>query len=235
MPAPEERAEERRKEAESGPGPHSLPGPARRGSRVLGVMEALIPVINKLQDVFNTVGADIIQLPQIVVVGTQVRDEGDVRPGHSPGRRPGRGCGGARSRAGLCGLRDEGAAWGAGSWALRRPPARAALRPGWDSGPGRRRGAEPGPGGSQGRGGEGTSGRRNWSPPGPGAAFPRAVFPRALGGRAVHAGRTGSWGPLAPSLLAPGRWGVLFLSFCGGAAESVLEPRAGGADKAATV
>lgn len=37
-------------------------------------MEALIPVINKLQDVFNTVGADIIQLPQIVVVGTQVRN-----------------------------------------------------------------------------------------------------------------------------------------------------------------
>ena len=36
------------------------------------LMEALIPVINKLQDVFNTVGADIIQLPQIVVVGTQV-------------------------------------------------------------------------------------------------------------------------------------------------------------------
>lgn len=36
-------------------------------------MEALIPVINKLQDVFNTVGADVIQLPQIVVVGTQVR------------------------------------------------------------------------------------------------------------------------------------------------------------------
>lgn len=36
-------------------------------------MEALIPVINKLQDVFNTVGADAIQLPQIVVVGSQVR------------------------------------------------------------------------------------------------------------------------------------------------------------------
>lgn len=35
-------------------------------------MEALIPVINKLQDVFNTVGADAIQLPQIIVVGTQV-------------------------------------------------------------------------------------------------------------------------------------------------------------------
>lgn len=38
------------------------------------IMEALIPVINKLQDVFNTVGADIMQLPQIVVVGTQVRE-----------------------------------------------------------------------------------------------------------------------------------------------------------------
>ena len=36
-------------------------------------MESLIPVINKLQDVFNTVGTDAIQLPQIVVVGAQVR------------------------------------------------------------------------------------------------------------------------------------------------------------------
>ena len=35
-------------------------------------MEQLIPVINKLQDVFNTVGSEAIQLPQIVVVGTQV-------------------------------------------------------------------------------------------------------------------------------------------------------------------
>ena len=35
-------------------------------------MESLIPVINKLQDVFNTVGSDAIQLPQIVVVGSQV-------------------------------------------------------------------------------------------------------------------------------------------------------------------
>lgn len=39
-------------------------------------MEALIPVINKLQDVFNTVGSDSIQLPQIVVLGSQ------VNPGH---------------------------------------------------------------------------------------------------------------------------------------------------------
>jgi len=35
-------------------------------------MEKLIPVINKLQDVFHTVGQDSIQLPQIVVIGTQV-------------------------------------------------------------------------------------------------------------------------------------------------------------------
>ena len=41
-------------------------------------MEALIPVINKLQDVFNTVGTDAIQLPQIVVLGSQVRLFQDV-------------------------------------------------------------------------------------------------------------------------------------------------------------
>lgn len=36
-------------------------------------MEALIPVVNKLQDVFNTVGSDAVQLPQIVVLGSQVK------------------------------------------------------------------------------------------------------------------------------------------------------------------
>ena len=35
-------------------------------------MNALIPVLNKLQDVFNTVGHENIHLPQSVVVGTQV-------------------------------------------------------------------------------------------------------------------------------------------------------------------
>lgn len=42
------------------------------------MMEALIPVINKLQDVFNTVGADAIQLPQIIVVGTQSSGKSSV-------------------------------------------------------------------------------------------------------------------------------------------------------------
>ncbi|XP_014675998.1 PREDICTED: dynamin-1-like protein [Priapulus caudatus] len=41
-------------------------------------MESLIPIINKLQDVFNTVGTDIIQLPQIVVVGTQSSGKSSV-------------------------------------------------------------------------------------------------------------------------------------------------------------
>ncbi|XP_029464241.1 dynamin-1-like protein isoform X2 [Rhinatrema bivittatum] len=34
-------------------------------------METLIPVINKLQEIFTTVGAEVIQLPQIVVIGSQ--------------------------------------------------------------------------------------------------------------------------------------------------------------------
>ncbi|XP_053211532.1 dynamin-1-like protein [Panonychus citri] len=41
-------------------------------------MEALIPVINKLQDVFNTIGSDTIQLPQIVVVGNQSSGKSSV-------------------------------------------------------------------------------------------------------------------------------------------------------------
>jgi dynamin 1-like protein len=41
-------------------------------------MESLIPVINKLQDVFNTVGADAIQLPQIVIVGSQSSGKSSV-------------------------------------------------------------------------------------------------------------------------------------------------------------
>ena len=42
------------------------------------LMESLIPVINKLQDVFNTVGADAIQLPQIVIVGSQSSGKSSV-------------------------------------------------------------------------------------------------------------------------------------------------------------
>lgn len=41
-------------------------------------MEALIPVINKLQDVFNTVGSDAIHLPQIVVLGSQSSGKSSV-------------------------------------------------------------------------------------------------------------------------------------------------------------
>eukprot|EP00092_Neocalanus_flemingeri_P057943 GFUD01068972.1.p1 GENE.GFUD01068972.1~~GFUD01068972.1.p1 ORF type:complete len:796 (-),score=244.60 GFUD01068972.1:393-2726(-) len=41
-------------------------------------MESLIPVINKLQDVFNTVGADAIQLPQIVILGSQSSGKSSV-------------------------------------------------------------------------------------------------------------------------------------------------------------
>ncbi|XP_050426841.1 dynamin-1-like protein [Adelges cooleyi] len=41
-------------------------------------MEALIPVINRLQDVFNTVGYDAIQLPQIVVIGSQSSGKSSV-------------------------------------------------------------------------------------------------------------------------------------------------------------
>ena len=41
-------------------------------------MEKLIPVINRLQDVFNTVGRESIQLPQIAVVGTQSTGKSSV-------------------------------------------------------------------------------------------------------------------------------------------------------------
>ncbi|XP_005106583.1 dynamin-1-like protein isoform X1 [Aplysia californica] len=41
-------------------------------------MESLIPVINKLQDVFNTVGSESIQLPQIVVIGNQSSGKSSV-------------------------------------------------------------------------------------------------------------------------------------------------------------
>uniref|UniRef100_H2Z988 Dynamin-1-like protein n=1 Tax=Ciona savignyi TaxID=51511 RepID=H2Z988_CIOSA len=41
-------------------------------------MEALIPVVNKLQDIFNIVGSDSLQLPQIVVVGVQSSGKSSV-------------------------------------------------------------------------------------------------------------------------------------------------------------
>jgi len=47
-------------------------------SEIINIMEKLIPVINKLQDVFNTVGSEAIQLPQIVVVGSQSSGKSSV-------------------------------------------------------------------------------------------------------------------------------------------------------------
>jgi len=41
-------------------------------------MEQLIPIINKLQDVFNTIGSDPLDLPQIVVVGSQSAGKSSV-------------------------------------------------------------------------------------------------------------------------------------------------------------
>jgi dynamin 1-like protein len=41
-------------------------------------MEQLIPLINKLQDVFKTVGREYIQLPQIVVTGAQSSGKSSV-------------------------------------------------------------------------------------------------------------------------------------------------------------
>ncbi|KAJ1860133.1 Dynamin- GTPase protein [Coemansia sp. RSA 2703] len=41
-------------------------------------MDRLIPTVNKLQDVFNTVGQDEIDLPQIVVVGSQSSGKSSV-------------------------------------------------------------------------------------------------------------------------------------------------------------
>ncbi len=46
--------------------------------RPCSVMDRLIPVINKLQDVFNTVGREAIQLPQIAVIGTQSTGKSSV-------------------------------------------------------------------------------------------------------------------------------------------------------------
>ncbi|RYH05465.1 hypothetical protein EON65_44600 [archaeon] len=43
-----------------------------------GVMEQLIPVVNKLQDVFGAIGQEVLDLPQIVVVGSQSAGKSSV-------------------------------------------------------------------------------------------------------------------------------------------------------------
>jgi dynamin 1-like protein len=47
-------------------------------NQVPSAMEQLIPIINKLQDVFNTIGSDPLDLPQIVVVGSQSAGKSSV-------------------------------------------------------------------------------------------------------------------------------------------------------------
>ena len=41
-------------------------------------MEQLIPVVNKLQDVFGAIGQQSVDLPQIVVVGSQSEGKSSV-------------------------------------------------------------------------------------------------------------------------------------------------------------
>jgi len=41
-------------------------------------MKDLIPLVNKLQDVFNTIGSDTVDLPQIIVVGSQSSGKSSV-------------------------------------------------------------------------------------------------------------------------------------------------------------
>lgn len=42
------------------------------------MMDTLIPIVNKLQNVFNTIGADTMSLPQVVVVGMQSSGKSSV-------------------------------------------------------------------------------------------------------------------------------------------------------------
>jgi dynamin 1-like protein len=41
-------------------------------------MDTLIPIINRLQDVFNCIGSSPIDLPQIVVIGSQSSGKSSV-------------------------------------------------------------------------------------------------------------------------------------------------------------
>lgn len=45
----------------------------------MATLEDLIPLVNKLQDlVFNTIGTDTLDLPQVVVVGSQSSGKSSV-------------------------------------------------------------------------------------------------------------------------------------------------------------
>lgn len=197
MPAPEERAEERRKEAESGPAPAPFIAAARRAG---------VPCFRS----HGGTNSCYQQAPGClqycgrrhhpVASDSRGGDAGERRGRRPPRPKPGAqawsGLRRARSRAALaaCGAR---ALLGAGTaWALPRlPPGlprTGAGRGAWPGGEGRSR--RGGLGGSQGRGGVGKSRRAELESSGTGRGSPRGPqLPRALGGRAVRAGHTGSW------------------------------------------
>lgn len=52
--------------------------PAQSLNQIVEEMNHLIPVINKLQDIFNATGTDVLDLPQIVAVGTQSSGKSSV-------------------------------------------------------------------------------------------------------------------------------------------------------------
>lgn len=125
--------------------------------------------------------------------------------GERRGRRPPRPKPGAQAWSGLRRARSRAALTTCGARALlgAAPAARAVPRlpPGlprtgaglgaWPGGEGRSR--RGGLGGSQGRGAVGTGQRAELEPSGTGRGSPSGpLLPRALGGRAAHAGRTGS-------------------------------------------
>lgn len=60
--------------------PHTLTGSKTRRRKDINSreMDQLIPIVNKLQDVFGAIGQQSIDLPQIVVVGSQSAGKSSV-------------------------------------------------------------------------------------------------------------------------------------------------------------
>lgn len=59
--------------------PPNPEGKALAAAPPAGMMDELIPLVNRLQDlVFNTIGNDTLDLPQVVVVGSQSSGKSSV-------------------------------------------------------------------------------------------------------------------------------------------------------------